>query len=182
MIASHLILALLAENPGGKIAGRTILQKQVYFAALKLSEDYHFTPYFYGPYSAKVSDALDNLVGMNFVGESVQAWGSGQRYEYSLAEDGRKMLRALKGDRISSAEVKEVRHVVETLLEERLAQDTPQLSCAAKVHFIVGRAGRKISLQEVQTEAKTLGWAFTTEEAKQVLGALKKLGLVESES
>lgn len=103
MNASQFLLSLIAAR-GGKLQGRTLLQKEGYFVALLSNSpiDLGYKAHYYGPYSATVDGTLTQLKNLGFVEEASTGFGivSGgfemRRYDYRLTDDGRKVLQSFE--------------------------------------------------------------------------------------
>ncbi len=101
MDIKYLLLRLMDEE-GGCIESKTKIQKQLYFLSKKLDLDFGFKPHYYGPYSPIVAEALDELVGSGFATLQVKTYGIDtqrgfemSRYDYSISESGKKLLKEL---------------------------------------------------------------------------------------
>jgi uncharacterized protein YwgA len=70
----------------GKIDGRKRIQKLVYLLKYKFNQPvpFEFEKHFYGPYSRKVQDMIDNLVALGLLDETHQ-----MIYTYSVSEKGK---------------------------------------------------------------------------------------------
>ena len=83
----------------GRITGRTVLQKWIYFLSEMLDENHGFNPHYYGPYSAQVAEANSELKALGYVDEDRTIYGWSHygfemaRYDYSLTDDGYKILK-----------------------------------------------------------------------------------------
>lgn len=92
MISSiFLLLAMFHYTDQRKIEGRKRLQKLV--CILKHGRDipftYNFKPYYYGPYSEELTDAVDTMVGLGLLEEKKQTLASGiVKYVYELTPQG----------------------------------------------------------------------------------------------
>jgi len=97
------ILLLLASLFFHKkpIKGRTRLQKTIFLLKrkYKISFDFNFRPYYYGPYSEELSDLVFLLRALNFVEETTDHLGMGiVRYNYQLTEKGKKYFKMLENN------------------------------------------------------------------------------------
>jgi len=168
---------------GGKISGKTNLQKKVYFlgVGLGMESDLGYRPHYYGPYSASVAEANSELRSMGYLSECSTSWGSDNRgfeiarYDYALTEDGSRLLgrkqleyRDIWDKLIAFAEV--MKSVGELNYWE--------LSIAAKSYFILKSAGAQIGTKEIQNEALKLGWEVREEEIQKACEFLERVQLV----
>lgn len=90
-----LLLALFHIVDNKKIEGRKRLQKLV--CILKHGNDipflFNFKPYYYGPYSEELTDAVDTLVGLGLLTEKKEALASGvSKYVYELTPQGKEKV------------------------------------------------------------------------------------------
>jgi len=178
MRITDIILTVVDHN--GKFTGRTLLQKAIFFlneiADLKIS----FRPYYYGPYSADVAIALENLVNIGFLNEIEErfpanwnVWGEVKRYTFKLTTEGREIMKIIK----KSPEYRDIRTILDKLGKFAVSKDYDKLSKAAKIYHIVKSKG-EITKLGIKQEAKKLGWNLTKNEIKDMSSFLKKLGLI----
>ena len=68
---SDLLLLLVVLRELGQVVGRTRLQKIVYLLRemYQIPFRFRFKPYFYGPYSEDLSDAIENLTALGVIEE-----------------------------------------------------------------------------------------------------------------
>lgn len=75
------LAALIAAHPGGKIVGRTRLQKEVkLLQRLDYPTDYSYTIHFYGPYSEELQSDVGLLEAFSFVEETQEVSAEGNPY------------------------------------------------------------------------------------------------------
>ena len=180
MDSRDLVMAAVAASPGGTISGRTILQKVGYFCSVLLRADYGFDAHFYGPYSSEIADSLSTLVGLGFFEENTGSINQCmQRYTYSLTKDG-----AIVNDdlRERDAEYKETCSIVKRITEIPGWNNTQTISCAAKVYFILAKHNKPMTFHAIRTEASNLHWELTEEAINNVVGFLRELDLLETDS
>jgi uncharacterized protein YwgA len=89
----HLVL----HASGGRIQGRTKLQKVVYFAGVLTGMHEHlgYRAHYYGPYSSTVTAAVDELRALGFLEQRIASGGAIDskgfevaRYDYALTDCG----------------------------------------------------------------------------------------------
>lgn len=90
-----LLLTMFHFTNQKKIEGRKRLQKLV--CILKHGCDipfsYNFKPYYYGPYSEELTDAVDTLVGLGLLKEEKEILNSGiAKYVYELTPQGNEKI------------------------------------------------------------------------------------------
>ena len=90
-----LLLTMFHFTNQKKIEGRKRLQKLV--CILKHGRDipfsYNFKPYYYGPYSEELTDAVDTLVGLGLLKEEKEILNSGiSKYVYELTPQGNEKI------------------------------------------------------------------------------------------
>ena len=90
-----LLLTMFHFTNQKKVEGRKRLQKLV--CILKHGHDipfsYNFKPYYYGPYSEELTDAVDTLVGLGLLKEKKEILDSGiAKYVYELTPQGNEKI------------------------------------------------------------------------------------------
>ena len=89
-----LLVCIFGSHSDGKIKGRTRIQKTVCILeySKKLPFTFEFKSYFYGPYSDELTEAVNGLIGMKVLEESIVPLDyGGYRYEYELTREGMKL-------------------------------------------------------------------------------------------
>ncbi len=169
---------------GGEIAGKTKLQKTVYFLGVMTEclEELGYGAHYYGPYSAEVAEGADRLVALGFVDVSVSgAWGVDARgfevarYDYKLNEEGKRVAEQKK------LRFPNVWKSIESAAEKlRTGGDRHymNLSLAAKIHFMLGKKEGEATLDELCELAEDFGWSVSQDQADEAATFLKSLGLV----
>lgn len=175
-------MALLAL---GEIKGRTKLQKMVYFLGVLTGEleELGFRPHYYGPYSQEVSDALERLRTLGFVGLNVAGGGSVDsrgfevaRYDYKLTPEGKQVAE------LKTREQKELWQKVKHasgVLQRMGNQDYVKLSIAAKAYFMLDDKKGPADLGDLPAMAKDFGWSVTLDQIKDAVKYLESLQLVK---
>ena len=89
------VVVALLDSAGGRIEGKTILQKLAYFLSTQLRTDFGYTPYFYGPFSRPLETAIELLLLSGAVeettttlGRNTEGWDIRQS-TYSLTDVGK---------------------------------------------------------------------------------------------
>ncbi len=181
----YVILTLLSAEQNEKLTGRTLLQKKIYFLNEFLDLRVEFRPYYYGPYSDSVANALDSLVAMGFVSEECETFpretgtfGDQKRYQYSLTDDGKaaKQVFAEPGD---EEKVAKMIDLIKKMDQHPLAHDYQNLSVAAKI-FLIIKNKEQASVEELDKEALSLGWKLPEKFIDSSIDFLKCMGLVET--
>ena len=119
MIIFDAILATI-RAAGGSITGRTAIQKLMYFENVSKIVDIKYRPHYYGPYSAEVAGAIQELIDLDFLKEEIETaettgfpvpddW---KRYRYTLTSDGNKVIEHINQE--SAAETKKISNLVST--------------------------------------------------------------------
>jgi len=175
-----IILVAIAED-GGKIRGRTLLQKRLYFIDVLLDVNLGYRPYFYGPYSPAVDDALGDLKGIRFVEERQSNFGASdesgfevRRYDYELTEDGKTIIGILR----KNPDYLKISGVLKQLKEAQ-EPDYFTLSIAAKAHFILSNKAVPMTREEIIDIAQKLNWKITERQFNNAADFLHRLGLVK---
>jgi uncharacterized protein YwgA len=179
----HLVL----YAAGGRIEGRTKLQKYVYFAGVltEMHEDLGYRAHYYGPYSSKVTAAVEELRGLGFLEQ--QRAGGGQldpqgfefaRYDYALTSDGIKI--AEEKSHLRGHAWKTIQKAV-TRLENANPSDYLKLSIAAKAYFLVRRAKEPVTDDRLVQMCQNFGWKVSQDQIAEAIQWLKSLDLVRVE-
>ncbi|MBA4064276.1 MAG: hypothetical protein C0501_11290 [Isosphaera sp.] len=176
----HLVL----YAAGGEIRGRTKLQKMVYFAGALTGDPRRlgYRAHYYGPYSAEVADAVEELRGLKFLEQRAAGAGTTDehgfeiaRYDYTLTEEGRQV--AAEKAAAAPAEWPRIRAAVEKLAAAPV-RDYVRLAIAAKTHLLTRQAGRGLAGEALRAETAAHGWkAFTDEQYDEALQFLEAVGL-----
>jgi uncharacterized protein YwgA len=180
------LLLVVADAAGGKLDGRTIAQKLLYFSGLVLEQPTGHSAYFYGPYSDEFDAALNRAVLAGELSESLERiadWYGGPdavKHVYELTEHGK-----AEASKVEESHEDEARLVQETITA--IAEVVPQfrqgtLSAAAKINLIVSEQNQAVTLDELKHLAKELGWRLKPTEIKAALKVLTRLNLVEVHS
>lgn len=179
-------LVLLAS--GGRMQGRTKLQKTVYFvgALTDQLETLGYRAHYYGPYSSDVSGALDELRGLGFLTQNVSTGSSYDskgfemtRYDFALTEAG--TLVGEDKSRIHPDEWSRIQEAVERLAKAQ-AEDYVKLSIAAKSYFMQKVSKRVIPAEERSRTSVEFGWAVTPEQFEEADLLLASINLSMQES
>jgi len=169
---------------GGEIAGKTKLQKTVYFLGVMTDclEELGYGAHYYGPYSAEVAEGADRLVSLGFVDVSVSGdWGIDSRgfevarYDYKLNDEGKRVAEQKK------SRFPDVPSSIERAAEKlrtRGDQHYMNLSIAAKIHFMLGKKEGEATLDELCELAADFGWSVSPDQARDAATFLHSLGLV----
>jgi uncharacterized protein YwgA len=178
MEISELVLALLCSIPEG-IKGRTVVQKLGYFASVKLKIDAGYAADFYGPYSPKIAELLQNMVELDFVVEKGrQTHHNRTMYSYSLTEDGSELAQKVKEE--NPEEYGVIKNIVRKC-SEIVHCNYNVLSWAAKVHFVLHRARKAMTRAEAIEASQSFGWRLGKEEVESAVKLLSALGLIREE-
>jgi uncharacterized protein YwgA len=179
-----LVLAAI-EASGGRIEGRTRLQKLVFFVSTLLDVDAGYRPHLYGPYSSVVSATAESQASRGVVRETVEEFPSTsgfaghdddfRRYVYVLTDEGRKALawRAQRKPQEFSEAVRIAQLLVASGADYRL------LSWAAKLYFVLRAEKQPLTYAAARERALHLGWNMAPAEVETGVDLLVKTGLVE---
>jgi uncharacterized protein YwgA len=174
------------EAVGGKVEGRTALQKIMYFVSVALRRDFGHRAHYYGPYSRPLENALTSSALAEEVTETIERYPtylSGpdiRKYTYELTQSGTKAADAARAEYQDEANtilatVESVRAVVPDLEQQTL-------SMAAKIHFIVIHQDDPPDISEIPELAKQLGWRISDGQVRQSIDLLQRLKLLRVES
>lgn len=181
MNATEFLLCVI-EASGGRIQGRTLLQKRAFFLAELTGIDagLRFDAHYYGPYSATVEGTVTQLKNLGFVQESNTGFGilkggfEVKRYDYSLTEDGKVLVELLR-------ETPEY-FALEAGMRKMADAGDPnylELSIAAKAYFLLKKKRGKMGVSELLTEAEKYNWTISPESIRRAVDFLKALGVAK---
>jgi uncharacterized protein YwgA len=181
MNASHFLLSVISAC-GGRVCGRTLLQKKSYFIGLLTRVPVHlgYQAHYYGPYSPVVDGTLTQMKNLGFVEEASTGFGivSGgfevRRYDYSLTEDGKKVLKPV----LEGSEYKAIQEAVNKIREAG-EPDYVELSIAAKAFYILSGRQKGMSSAELLREAKRFNWNISEKSLRRAVDFLKRVGLAK---
>jgi len=180
-----ILLTLAAYN--GRVEGKTLLQKRLYFIdqLLKLlfgePPRFQHDAHYFGPYSSLVGDELASLKALGFVEESCESvplvqtgFFEPRRYSYRLTDAGQRAVANLRAEHTDDA--MRIDQAIERL--KRFGNvDYTQLSIAAKCHHIAMRSNQPLSAAAVASAAARFSWQVTPEQAQRGFQLLQELGL-----
>ena len=179
MIIFDAILATI-KAAGGSITGRTAIQKLMYFENVSKLVDIKYRPHYYGPYSAEVAGAIQELIDLDFLKEDIETakttgfpvpddW---KRYRYTLTSDGNKVVEHINQE--SEAEINKISNLV-SICQKTVNLDANMLSCAAKVYYIISSQSKRMTINEIQKTAGSFGWNLSQNQINGAVDLLKQL-------
>lgn len=177
------IILLIIDKAGGRISGKTLLQKRAYFLSKALHWDLGYRAHYYGPYSPEIETGIGRLKSLGFIDEKTLGFGttnqSGfevRRYDYEITEDGKTIIQKLRQKESSACQ-----KVDETLCRLSEAGDDGDymtLSIAAKTYHVLDEKRTPLKNEEIRNFAKTLGWKISPESIDNAVNFLEKVELV----
>jgi len=179
---------LLLHATGGRLQGRTKLQKMAYFVGILtgMLDELGYRPHFYGPYSPWLAGAVDELRSVGFLEQRVAGGGSIDprgfelsRYDYLLTEDGKQIAE----DKAATHPLvwKKIKTAVDRLQDVGIG-DYMKLSIAAKAYFLVGKSDKPVKVPDLVKMSERFGWKVTPDQVAEAAEWLKSLGLVEEQA
>lgn len=182
MNVSQFLLSLVHAS-GGRVRGRTMLQKKGFFVLVLTRLPVHlaYQAHYYGPYSATLDGTLTQLKNLGFIEEATTGFGvvSGgfemRRYDYCLTNDGRAILEPLT----PTAEYKAIAEAIKKI-QEAGDPDYIELSVAAKAFYILRRKGKGMSVSDLQREAEKFNWSIPEQSLHRSIQFLQGVGLAHS--
>lgn len=174
-------LLLTYDALGGSIRGKTNLQKKMYFLGIMLREDFGYGPHYYGPYSASVAAANQELKTLGYLSETKASAGAVNtsgfevaRHDFSLTPDAYSVL-ALKKMRLQS-DWERLERAVHRLTQ---AGDLSymELSIAAKAYFLLDQQGKPADAEDLVRLAHQFGWTITEDDVSKAVQFLAALEL-----
>lgn len=171
------------SNDKGEVEGKTLLQKVVYFLNEKLGLGIRFIPYYYGPYSKEVADALEELKSMGMIEEQVESYSDrwlhlfeSRLFRYIINKFGFKFAELV--EERHRAEAKKIKDVIEEI-NTIFQNNAKLLSIAGKMFIILRKKGKPMTPQDILEEAKVLNWEISEEEAQESINLLEKMKLIK---
>ena len=171
----------LVDACGGRLQGRTLLQKRAFFVTELVGDDYglNFDAHFYGPYSATVEGTVTQLKNLGFLQESSTGFGTVKegfemrRYDYSLTPDGEQLLKELR----KTPEYAAIKAATDRVLQAG-DRNYLELSIAAKAYFLLKRKeGGIMTIAEIVKEAQKYNWNVSPDSIQKAVGFLSSVGL-----
>ncbi len=168
---------------GGKIQGRTKLQKTVYFLGLMTGhlDKLGYQAHYYGPYSAEVAEAISTLEGIGFASSTIASVGTVdpqgfeiRRSDYTLTEEG--ACAAERKAKVLPDLAQGLKDGVQ-LLKQAGDLDYVRLSIAAKAYFLLRQKNAPVNERELPELARSFGWAVSERQIREGLEYLRKLNL-----
>jgi uncharacterized protein YwgA len=180
----HLVL----HAAGGRVCGRTKLQKMVYFVGAMTNQldGLGYRPHYYGPYSSYVSAAVNELRGLGFLTQQILSRGSCDnhgfevaRYDYQLTDEGK-----LVAEEKTKQFPKDWALIRQAMARFSRAdtEDYVKLSIAAKSLFLFMKDNGATSAEERSRLTSRYGWAVTPEEFREADELLRAIDLFPSRS
>jgi uncharacterized protein YwgA len=172
----------------GTVKGRTKLQKLVYFAGALTGklDDLGYRAHYYGPYSAEVAGAVDDLRGLGFLEQKVISGCAVDtkgfeiaRYDYSLTSDGK--LVAEEKVAANREEWESIQNTVKRL-EKAKADDYVKLSLAAKAYFVARQRSERFTVEELVCLMPSFSWKVTEEQMREAGKWLEDLKIFENQN
>lgn len=185
MKKSDFVLCVISAK-GGRIKGRTMLQKTCYFVSILSRGEFEtdFKAHFYGPYAPSLDDTLNELVSNGLLQQRQIAFGAAdrsgfeiRRNDFELTEAGEEIVELVK-----KRDAGHWAAIEECIRKIRDAGDPGyvELSISAKVYFIVSSRDEKLTRQAITRHAQSLGWDINPESIEEAIKFLEKLDLVKT--
>ena len=177
---------LVIHASGDQIAGRTKLQKTVYFVGVMsgMLPYLGYRPHFYGPFSPDVAEAVEDLRSLKFLKQEAQGMNAVDsrgfevaRYDYTLTGEGKQI--AEEKAQQHSAVWKRITVAVKRL-NAADASDYVKLSIAAKAYFMHGKSSRPTTPEELSKMGQQFGWKVSEQQLQEANEWLETLDLVET--
>lgn len=179
------VVLLTLDAFGGQISGKTRLHKAIYFLGelTATTQQLGYRAHYYGPYSGKVDNALDELASIGLLDRKVQRYGyAGDRgfekvrYDFELTEDGKVVA---QHKRSQSQDAAETIDGLISRLKEAGDLGYVQMATAAKLRYLVEQSDKALSYPEISELANTFGWALSNEDINQAVSFLQQLDLID---
>jgi len=182
MISTYDFVHLVLLASGGKVLGRTKLQKTVYFTGVLAGHpgNLGYRAHYYGPYSSEVSAAVDELRGLGFLKQDVASGNAFDsrgfeiaRYDYILTFEGN--IVADEKVKLHPDEWRRIEAAVKSLGTAK-TDDYVKLSIAAKAHFMSIKENVK-SPEEWARKSSKYGWQVSEVEFREADDLLRSINL-----
>jgi uncharacterized protein YwgA len=178
----------LIELNGRSFQGKTNVHKNIYLLQRMMSNvefPLKFKPYFYGPYSQDVSEALDllengGLLRVKQVDFGVRDSFEVRKYVYELTRSGQNAARNARSNFSDFSGLFEGHF--KTLKSTGYNENTKVLSTAAKVKHILSTERRSLNSNSIQAKAKELGWEINSRDLSASVKVLVDIGLARTSS
>lgn len=110
LLSRQILPLLLLHSKNTPVNGRTRMQKLVFLIERKLnSNEYHFIPYDYGPFSKELYKDIDDLISEKYIEETHEIFEGNISFKYRLTPDGKKLIRKL----LQSPAIKKKLYIIE---------------------------------------------------------------------
>jgi len=178
------VVLLTIDAFGGRITGKTKLHKTIYFLGelTGTTRQLGYRAHYYGPYSGKVDNALNELASIGLLDYKIQRHGyadnSGfekMRYDFELTEDGKTLVQHKR------ARLKEAAVTIYNLVERLNSAgdlDYVQMATAAKLRHLMQRSDSNLSYDGIKELAESFGWGLSDDDIHRAVSFLQKLGLI----
>jgi uncharacterized protein YwgA len=179
------IILLAIHHFGGKVEGKTLLQKRLYFTEILLGENlgFDFNAHFYGPYSAFINSEVSTLKLQGQLREDSSSYGvfnetgfEMRRYEYQLTKEGLAGVEWLQNNYPEDS--KRLSEGVERVIKAGNF-DYMALSFAAKSHWVLRHSKKQLSHEEIAKEASRFGWHVKPDQLESGFQFLRTVGLTQ---
>lgn len=179
------VLLILLHVNGGQLTGKTNVHKNVFLAKKMLSTEglelpISFKPYFYGPFSSGISNALDVLESANLIASSdTDVWSGSElelrRVEYRLTPQGQKAVQ--KALLSNSPELRAISRCFDKISQTGFNQKTRIMATAAKIDHVLSQEQQPLTLENIEAKARDLGWRLNKTDLSRAVSLLSSLGL-----
>lgn len=178
------IILILIKLAGDEFRGKTNVHKNLYLIKEMLKNEfelpYRFKPYFYGPFSVEISNALDLLQSSGLLDSDERELGRDDMEMrltvYRLTDSGEKAIEKARNSYPDFFQQLE-RHF-NTIKGTGQHQNTRVLATAAKLKLIVSQEGKPLTIPMIQEKAQELGWEISDSDTQAAIDVLDRTGLV----
>jgi len=166
---------------GGRMNGKTLLQKRVYFLSVMVGENLGYGAHYYGPYSEEVATGNAELRSLGFLKEEVASYGvdgrgfERARYDYGLTSFGERVAEQVA---VVYADLWKKIEGAASKLSSSGELDYMSLSIAAKAYYILEKEGGSSTLEEIKELLPKFNWSVSDAQLKGAAEFLRKAALV----
>ncbi|MDD4050649.1 MAG: hypothetical protein PHR28_01955 [candidate division Zixibacteria bacterium] len=181
-----IVLMLIGLNDNG-FQGKTNIQKNIYLLEKMLSPEKiefpcRFRPYFYGPFSREVSNALDLLRDTRLLQVSETVYAKGDPFDvtqtsYHLTPMGIVAFDSVKDEYPDFFSLFNV--AFDKIKGTHCHEKTKIISAAAKIELILSAEGGPLTQESIKQKAQQLGWTLDGDGIKAAVKVLLDTGLAK---
>lgn len=184
LLTTDKIILLIVDDAGGRLRGKTLLQKRAYFLAKIMGLDLGYRPHYYGPYSSEIEEGLARSKSLGFIEERTLGFGLSdaigfevRRYDFELTDDGKNIISNL--EEMYPKQCQKIRECLKQLADAGDNGDHVSLSVAAKAYYILTEKNSRMASDDIREAGSKLGWKIERDSLEKAISFLEKLDLLK---